>query len=221
MPNKIKKLDKIEKPREKLFKYGVQKLNETELLATLLRTGIKQKGVLELSEEVSRVIFSNSGREVTIKELERIKGLGRTKISLILSAIELSRRIFSKNEAVVKNPEDIFNQMHDIKSLKKEHFVVFYLDTRSKILGREVISIGTVNASLVHPREVFEPAIRYLASGIILCHNHPSNVCDPSDSDIEITLRLKKCGDILGIKILDHVIVGETNWFSLKSNNLI
>lgn len=219
MANRIKKIPKIEQPREKIIRYGSKKLLDHELLAVILRVGIKNKGVLELSQEVWNFLISNNF-SVSYSDLKKIKGLGTTKICQILSVLELVNRINESNEIYINNPSDIFLHMADLKHEKKEHFVVFYLDTRSKLIKREIISIGNLNSTIVHPREVFEPAIKLLANSIILSHNHPSNSVEPSSADIEITLRIQKSGEILGINLLDHVIVSKNNFFSMKQNKI-
>ena len=219
---KIKDLPKVDRPREKLEKYGVEKLLDKELMAIILGVGIKGCNVLELSKKVLEIIKKIGINQITIKELLEIRGLGKTKASQIISSLEIGRRLLQEKKAeLIMSPKDAWNRMEDLRDSKKEHFVVFYLDTRNQIIKREIISIGTLNASLIHPREVFEPAIRYSTAQIIIAHNHPSGITDPSEEDVDISRRLIEAGKILGIDILDHVIVSKAGYKSLKEANLL
>jgi DNA repair protein RadC len=214
---KIKDLPKVDRPREKLEKYGVEKLLDKELMAIILGAGIKGCNVIELSQKVLKDIFKIGVNQITIKELLEIKGLGKTKAGQIISILELGRRLLKDKKAeLIMSPKDVWDKMEDLKGSKKEHFVVFYLDTRNQIIKRETISIGTLNASLIHPREVFEPAILHSTAQIIIAHNHPSGITDPSDIDKEVTKRLVEAGKLLGIQVLDHIIVTKTSYLSLK-----
>jgi DNA repair protein RadC len=210
---------KIEKPREKMIKYGATKLSNTELLAIILRTGKKGKNVLRLSKSV----FDEFGEGIInaqISEMKKIDGLGPAKACEIVACFELGKRFFdNKKSELIISPEDIYNQLENIRNSKKEHFVAFFLDSRNQNIKKEIISIGTLTTSLVHPREVFEPAIQNLAAQIILCHNHPSGNLEPSAADVEVTIRLIAAGKILGIDVLDHVIVSSTGFFSMKESN--
>jgi DNA repair protein RadC len=219
---KIKDLAKVDRPREKLQKYGVDKMSRSELLAIVLRTGIKGKNVIELSKQVLSVITRLGIENITLKNLLEIKGLGPTKAGQIIASLELSKRLLKeKITDLIMSPKDVWQQMQDIRDHKREHFVVFYLDTRNQIIKREVISVGTLNASLIHPREVFEPAIRYSTAQIIIAHNHPSGVTDPSEIDKEVTKRLVEAGKLLGIEVLDHIIVTKTAYLSLRTQLLM
>ncbi|MBU4480506.1 DNA repair protein RadC [Patescibacteria group bacterium] len=146
----------------------------------------------------------------------KIKGLGKAKASQILSAIELVKRLQSNETREILSPEDIWKLCSDIRDSKKEHFVAFYIDTQNNLIERQIISIGTLNASLVHPREIFEPAVKHSSASIIIAHNHPSGNCEPSQEDMEITKRLTEAGKILGIEILDHIIIAKNQFLSLK-----
>ncbi len=213
---KIKDLPKIDMPREKLEKYGPEKLLDHELLAILLGSGIKGLNVLELSKKILKAISKIGIDKVTFKDLIEIKGLGKAKASEIISCFELGRRVLKdKKTSILLSPKDVWERMSDIRTSKKEHFVVFYLDSRNQEIQREIISIGTLNESLVHPREVFEPAIKNNTSSIILTHNHPSGNTEPSQADIEITKKLIHAGKILDIHIVDHIIVTEKTFSSI------
>lgn len=219
-PNKtltIRDMPRIEKPREKLEKYGPDKLSNEELLAIILRTGKAGKNVIQLAKEVLTKIEIPA--EAKLEDLKKIKGIGTAKACEIVSVFELGKRLLqNKKQRIIKDPQDIWNAMHDIVQLKKEHFVVFFLDPRSQEVKREIISIGTLDMSLVHPREVFEPAVRYLASHIIISHNHPSGEPSPSIADLEVTKKLSAAGKIMGIEVLDHVIVSKNGWYSMQAH---
>ncbi len=215
--SKIKDLPKIDRPREKLLKYGVGKLNDAELLAILLRTGTKDLNVLKLAQKILQKFENEKFTNITIDELKTIHGLGSVKACEIIACFELGRRMLKgKKSSIILSPKDVWERMEDIRGSKKEHFVVFYLDSRNQEIQREVISVGTLNESLVHPREVFENAIKNNAASIILAHNHPSGDTEPSQADIEITKKLIHAGKILDIKIIDHIIVTESSFSRIE-----
>ncbi|MCX6713105.1 MAG: DNA repair protein RadC [Candidatus Vogelbacteria bacterium] len=219
---KIKDLAKVDRPREKLVKYGPDKLSTTELLAILLRTGTKQMNVIQLANKMLKTWPGEKLQKISITELKTIHGIGETKACEIVAMLELGRRLLKdKKSALLLSPQDVWNELRDIRDHKKEHFVVFFLDSRNQEIKREVISVGTLNANLVHPREVFEPAIKHNAAQIIIAHNHPSGDPEPSPEDIAITKRLVEAGTILGIEILDHVIVAKQSHRSLKEQGII
>ncbi len=219
---KIKDLPRVDRPREKLLKYGPNKLTTTELLAILLRTGIKGKNVIELSNQILKLFGTEKIKQITIDDLKKIKGLGNVKAVEIIACMELGRRLLKDTQPLeAVSPQAVFDSLKDIRSLKKEHFIAIYLDTRNQEITREIISIGTLNASLVHPREVFEPAIRNLAASIILVHNHPSGDLKPSHEDLLITKKLVDSGNLLDIHILDHIIITKLAYASLKEQKLI
>lgn len=219
---KIKDLPRVDRPREKLLKYGVNKLSTTELLAILLRTGIQGKNVVELSRQILKFFGAEQMRDITVDDLKKIKGLGEAKAAEIIACIELGKRLQKeKTPLVAVSPEKVFEELHDIRSLKKEHIIAFYLDTKNVEIHRETISIGTLNASLIHPREVFEPAVRCSAASIIIAHNHPSGDTAPSHEDTIITKKLVECGELLDIHILDHVIVSSKGYLSFKEQGLL
>jgi DNA repair protein RadC len=214
---KIKDIPKFDRPREKLEKYGPGKLTDAELLAILLRTGTKDLNVLKLSQKILQKFENEKFVDITIDELKTIHGLGTAKACEIIACFELGRRMLKgKKSSILLSPKDVWERMEDIRSSKKEHFVVFYLDSRNQEIQREVISIGTLNESLVHPREVFEGAIKNNAASIILAHNHPSGDLEPSEADIEITKKLIHAGKVLDIKILDHIIVVNDSWSKVE-----
>ena len=218
----IKNVHKIEQPRERLEKYGAGKLLDSELLAILLRTGPRGTNVLELAKKLLKQYPGAKLAQTSFEELNTVHGLGPAKACEIVACFELGRRLLKdKTSVLVLSPRDVWEQLKNIRGSKKEHFVVFYLDTQNQEIRHEIISIGTINASLIHPREVFEPAIKHLASHIIIAHNHPSGSLDPSDEDLAVTKRLADSGRLLGIEVLDHVIVTNKSYTSFKEKHLI
>jgi len=212
---KVKDKPKIERPREKLEKYGAGKLKESELLAILLRSGTKDLDVMKLSQKILRDFKDDKILEASVEALQNIHGLGLAKACEIVACFELGRRkLKGKKTNILLKSKDVWDTMVDIRGSKKEHFVVFYLNSRNQEIKREIISVGTVSASLVHPREVFEGAIKNNASSIIVAHNHPSGDTAPSQDDTEVTKKLVLAGKILDIKIIDHVIVTDKEFKS-------
>ena len=223
---KIRYSVKDEFPREKMLKDGVKSLSNAELIAVLLRTGSRNKSVMELADELLKV--DNEGirflKSASIEELCEIDGIGVSKASLIKVALELGVRI-AESEVVryqVKNPWDIYKYyMESMRYLKEEIFKTVLLNTKNEIITDIDVSHGTLNSSLVHPREVFKNAIKKSANKIILIHNHPSGNVEPSTEDINITNRLIECGKIIGIEIIDHIIIGDGIYFSFKESRKI
>jgi len=219
---KIKDLPRVERPREKIEKYGPEKLSNSELLAILLGTGTKGLNVVELSKKILKKFSNGDLANASFGELKNTFGLGKAKAAEIMACFELGRRLLKdKKTRLVLSPHDAWEDLKDIRHNKKEHFVVFYLDTRNQQIKRETVSVGTLNANLVHPREVFERAIHCSAAQIIISHNHPSGDPAPSDDDIEVTKRLQEAGKILGIEVVDHVIVCDGCFLSFKCEGLL
>ncbi len=223
----IKDLPLNERPREKMLNHGSKKLSNTEILAILIQTGSKNESALELAQRVLELMKSgiHELNNMTVQELCKVKGIGPSKAVQILAAVELANRI-NMDEFLIKekilSPTDIYNYLgQDMKHFKKEVFRTVFLDTKNRVIDYEDISVGSLNASIVHPREVFNRAIKKSAAGVILMHNHPSGNPSPSNEDINITKRLSQAGDLLGIKVLDHVIIGIGKYFSMKEENLI
>jgi len=219
---KIKDIPKIDRPREKLEKYGPERLSDSELLAILLRTGSEGVNVIELARKILRKFNGIGLAKASVGELKNTFGLGSAKACEIVACFELSRRFLqNKQSTLLLSPKDVWDELKDLRDHKKEHFVIFFLDSRNQEIKREIISVGSLNANLVHPREVFEPAVRNLAAQIIIAHNHPAGDPSPSQEDSDITKQLVDAGKLLGIDINDHVIVGKTNYFSFKEHKLI
>jgi DNA repair protein RadC len=197
----------VELPREKLEKYGPKKLLDYELLAILLGSGVEGLNVLELSKKILKTIQSEGRAHITLDRLKQIHGLGTAKACQIIALLELGARLNDETLSEILSATDIWKLCSDIRESKKEHFVAFYLDTQSRLIERQIISIGTLNASIVHPREVFEPAITFHAASIIVAHNHPSESLEPSDADRLLTRNIKQSGEMLGIPLESHIIV--------------
>lgn len=222
--SKIKDLPKHEQPREKLIEKGVENLRDSELMAVLLRTGIEGKNVLKVSEEILSKFPKKKLLALDFEKLSKIKGIGEGKACLLLAAFELTKRaldVEDNNLPTINNAKDAVAQLQELRTVKKEHFVVLYLNARNQLIYKETISIGTLNASLVHPREVFKPAIEYLSASIIIAHNHPSGETEASEDDLKLTKRLADAGKILGIEVVDHIIVAKDKFMSFKKKEII
>jgi len=217
---KIKDIPKEGRPRERFLKHGSETLSDAELFAILLRTGSKGENVVDMSNRLISEYGLDKLFECSLKELQEIKGIGPSKAMQILTIAELQKRVNQSKNPIkrINCAEDVFNLMHEkLKDEKQEHFYILMLDTKNNIIGEPVlITKGILDASIVHPREVFKPAIKNSASKIILVHNHPSGDPSPSRDDDEITNKLMKSGEELGIKVLDSVIVGWDKWGSWK-----
>ena len=215
-----------ERPRERLVKHGARSLSNQELLAILLRTGTKDESVIQMA---NRVLQAFDGlrvlKEASLEEIMKIKGIGFAKAVQILATIEIGRRIGNltyNDRYIIRSPEDAANYvMNDMRFLSQEHFVCIYLSTKNQVIHQQTIFIGSLNASIVHPREVFKEAFRRSAASIICIHNHPSGDPGPSREDIEVTKRLVECGKIIGIEILDHLIIGDKKFVSLKEKGYL
>ncbi|MBI2654363.1 DNA repair protein RadC [Candidatus Woesearchaeota archaeon] len=215
---RIKEIALEQRPRERLKAKGIDNLSDSELLAIILQNGTNGENVIDLSHRLIASFGLDKLNLLSLTELMKIKGIKLGKASKLLAAFELSKRVNSGKicEKVVKNPADIASHyIEKLKDLKKEHFIAVFLDSKNKIIKDEVISIGTLNSSLVHPREVFKEAIRNSANSVILVHNHPSGSVEPSDEDYRVNKVLVEAGELVGIKVLDHLIVGDGKWNSL------
>jgi DNA repair protein RadC len=209
-----------ERPRERLLKYGPEKLTSEELLAVILGSGTQGKNVLELSRDIIRSIRTQTGELYLSRELQ-IKGLGTTKRAQVLAVLGLAERLGKPERVELLSAKEVWNHCADFRASKREHFVVFYLDTQNVVIDRQTISIGTLDSSIVHPREVFEPAIAKHSAGIIVVHNHPSGITTPSIDDIAITKRLVEAGVLLGIRVLDHVVITAKEYLSFETKGLL
>ncbi len=212
------------KPIERMLINGINSLNNNEILAILINSGTRKKTALQLATEILANKTLNELKEISPEELKFIEGIGDVKAARIIAAMELSKRI--KNEKIEESPyiscpQDVVNLvMEDMKSYDREYFKAILLNTKNRVLGIETISIGSLNSSLAHPREIYKNAIKRSAASIILIHNHPSGDPEPSREDIQLTKELIKVSELLKIKIFDHVIIGNGRYFSMKENNI-
>ncbi|MEG0919450.1 MAG: DNA repair protein RadC [Anaerovoracaceae bacterium] len=224
---KINEMAMVERPREKMIKYGSEILSNSELLAIILKTGTRKKSVMDLADEVLN--YGTDGlrslMEMSFEELMQINGVGLAKATEILATIELGKR-FSTSKVLdrgrIESVNDVVNlYMEEMRYFKKEYFRAILLDSKGKIISTVNVSVGDLSSSVVHPRETFVIAIKRSAASIILLHNHPSGNPEPSEADISVTKRLAESGELLGIKILDHIIIGDGTFFSMKSKGII
>lgn len=228
MEEKIKLMDlpKNERPREKLLRYGADTLSNGELLAIILRTGSNSENVINLSNRILSQCGGISGLvNSDINTLQNLKGIGEAKAAQLIALSEISKRFKSFKgglEFKITQPQSAADfVMEDMRYLRKEYFKLIMLNTKNVVIGVKDISIGNLNSSIVHPREVFVEAIKNSCASIIFCHNHPSGDPTPSKEDINITNRLMECGKLLGIDVLDHIIIGNGTYISLKEKGLL
>ncbi len=222
---KIKNLPEDERPRERMKKVGVENLSDSELLAIILKTGTKEKSVSLLAIDILNKFSLNDLKNISINSLLNIKGIGEVKAIELIAAIELGKRIcLEKNNKYERldNPKKIFEKtrylFHD---LKQEYFYCLYFNTKQELIGDKLLFKGTINKSVTHPREIFKEAYRLSSSSIICIHNHPSNDITPSEEDIRFTDNIIKLGNIQGIPILDHIIVGNDSYYSFYEHSKI
>ncbi|WP_456393802.1 RadC family protein [Nitratifractor sp.] len=209
----LKELHDLDKPREKLAARGPAALKNEELLAVLLGSGIRGKDVRRLAREIAAVM-DRSFQDLDLKHLTSIHGLGPAKASQILAAIELSRRYLIRTHRRIASAADVYDELRSYADRRQEYFLALTLDGASHLIETRIVFIGTLNQSLVHPREVFADAIADRAAGIIVAHNHPSGTLEPSRADEAITRRLKEVGELVGIELLDHVILTRDGYWS-------
>lgn len=216
---KIRDLPADEKPREKLIKYGPRVLSTQELFAIMLNTGTKKEGVLEMANRLvheygEKSLIGQKNPETLAENLD----IPPVKAAQIVACAELGRRFFDKSKrgvSVIRTAKDVFTYTSDMRDLSKEHLRGIYLNAHHRVIHDEVISIGTVDANIVHPREVFKPAFNHSAVAVVVVHNHPSGSTKPSAADIEVTKRLVEVGKLIGIELLDHVIVTKNRFASI------
>lgn len=220
---RLKDLPREERPRERMMRLGAEALSHAELLAILLRTGSRKESALHLAQ---RVLHDCGGlrrfAERNWDEWTQIPGIGPAKALELQASLELGRRVARSRlpEAVViSSPGDAADLlMEEMRHLREEHFVVLFLNTKNHVIGRETISVGSLNASIAHPREVFKAAIRRNSASILCAHNHPSGDPAPSMEDVLLTRRLRDAGDLVGIELLDHIVIGDRRFVSLKES---
>ncbi len=216
---KITDISPENRPRERLETQGCSSLSTAELLAIILKSGTKKENVLEICNKLLSKYGLEKLANCTLQELKEEHGIGNAKACQLVALFELFRRAgCAKKEAQpIKKAADIAGlYLPRMKHLPQEQFVAVYLDTKNKIICDQIVTVGTINASIIHPREVFHGAIKNLANAVIVVHNHPSGDPSPSKEDLEITQRLEKTGEVMGIRLLDHIIIGREEWWSWK-----
>ena len=224
---KLKEIPKIDRPRERLINFGAESLSNEELLSILLKTGTKDVSVKELASTIlNKMGEINKLSEMNYHVLSSIPGVGSAKACTLLAVVELSKRITRKNASlnnvIIKSADIAFDYFRYIfKDQKQEYFYVIYLDNKKRVIENKLLFKGTLNQSIVHPREVFKSAFILSASSIICVHNHPSGNVEPSKEDINLTKRLSEIGILMGIKVVDHLIISDDKYFSFLENNLI
>ncbi len=219
---KIKDLPESSRPRERFLSQGPESLSDAELQAIILRTGTKSENVVDMSNRLLKEYKLENLFDCSLKELQEIKGIGPSKAIELLTISELGKRYSKRKNPVTKitNAKDVFNYFKDkLKDKKQEHFYTLILNTQNIITKEVLISKGVLDSALLHPREVFRPAIKESAKKLILIHNHPSGNPEPSPEDIEITKKLIDIGELLDIKVLDHVIIGREGFWSFKEKS--
>lgn len=220
-PLMVRDLPQEEKPRERLIAHGPSALSTAELLAVLLTVGTKKEEVLTMSRRImndygERGIMSQKNPALLARDLDIPVG----KAAQIVAAAELGRRFFSKNDngaPILRTAREVYEHVGDMRTLSKEHLRGLYLNAHYKVIHDEVISIGTLDANIIHPRDIFRPALEYAAAAVILVHNHPSGITDPSDADVTVTKELVSAGRMLGIDLIDHVVVGRDGFTSIPA----
>ncbi len=214
-----------DRPRERIVKHGPSSLSNTELLAIILRTGTSKENVINLCSRIFANYSIKNLSQANITKLTEIHGVGIAKASQISAIFELARRLEKHSDEPlprIRSPDDVYKLLYpQLRCQKKEHLTTLHLDTKNQVLREDVVSIGSLNANIVHPREVFKSALLESAASVILTHNHPSGDPTPSREDINITRKLVDGGKILGIDVLDHVIIGEGKFVSLKDEGYI
>ena len=214
---KIKDLYDDDRPREKIAKKGVGTLNNRELVSAILGRGVSGRDVTKISSDIVNILENTEGKP-TYEGLLEVEGMGPAKAAQVLAAFEISRRYMEKTENAVRitSPEDVLPLVEDIRSKQQEYFVCITLNGACEVIKKRIVSMGLLNQSLVHPREVFADAITDRCASVIRVHNHPSGNLKPSQADLDVTKRLCNSGSILGIEVLDHIIVTKNGWESLK-----
>jgi DNA repair protein RadC len=217
----IREVPDEDRPRERMLAFGAGNMSNAELLAVILRTGVQNESAVTVSQHLLRMAGGLRGlADRSLDELCEQRGIGKAKGLQIQAALELGKRM-ARTELdaapIIRSPKDVSTLvMEDLRYLQQEHFVVLFLNTKNRVIARETLSVGSLNAAIVHPREVFRAAVRRSAASVICVHNHPSGDPTPSPEDLQLTNRLTEAGHIIGIEVLDHVIIGDRSFLSLK-----
>jgi DNA repair protein RadC len=220
MSKPIDQIPEADRPREKLLRKGAKALSDQELLAVLLGKGTPRIDVMTLAGKLARLI-DEKGLEVTAEELSQFEGVGDAKATLLLAAIEFARRRIKPEGAKIETPADLLPHVRHYADRKQEHFLCATINGANEIMNVRVVSIGLIDRSPVHPREVFADAISDRACAIIVAHNHPNGTLEPSSNDLDVTKQLKGAGEVVGISLLDHIIFNRSGYFSLLENGLL
>lgn len=218
---RIKDISKENRPRERLEKLGANVLSDAELLAIILQKGNKEENVIDMSNRLLSKYGIGKLSDLSLKELQEIKGIGPAKSMQILALFEFNKRHnLAKNFSIhVKKAQDVFNLFHErLKDEKQEKFILLMLNNKNNVIAQEIVSVGTLDSALLHPREIFRPAIKNSAAKIILVHNHPSGDPTPSEIDLKVTDKLIEVGNTIDIPVVDHVIVGNGKWWSWRES---
>ncbi|QWU15092.1 RadC family protein [Paenibacillus sophorae] len=222
----LRDLPHEERPRERMMQYGAESLSQAELLAILLRTGTRRESAIHVAQRIlGQVGGLRRLADLSIEEMMDIKGIGPAKAVQLKAGIELGRRMSNSRldqPVTIRSPHDAADILTEqLRYLQKEHFVCLFLNTKNHVIAQETLSMGSLNASIVHPREVFRAAIKCSSASIICAHNHPSGDPTPSPEDISLTRRLLEAGEIVGIDVLDHLIIGDDGFVSMKEQGLM
>ena len=216
----IKEMPPHKRPREKLIERGAEVLSDVELVAILLGSGTKGKSVFRVAKAILRKL-DKEGERLEAKSLIDLEGVGLAKACQILAAFEFSRRRFFRNSVKVRKAQDVLPYLADIASKRQEYFLCISLNGANEVIGSRVVTVGLVNSSQIHPREVFANVISDRAASVILAHNHPSGVLEPSVDDMAVTKQMVGAGELLGIPVLDHIIISPKGYLSFKEKGLI
>ena len=218
---KIRDISECDRPREKIVSRGAASLSDIELIAAIIGSGTRDRDVFAVAKDVVDLLSDDPG-QLTDQDLASVRGIGESKASQILACFELGRRYYRTGESVkISSPQDVLPQVAFLSGQKQEHFVCITLNGANEVIATRTVTVGLLNHSLVHPREVFADAISDRAASVICVHNHPSNTLEPSSQDIAITRQLADAGELLGIKVLDHVIVAKSGFVSMKERGLL
>ena len=219
----IKDMPSNERPRERLLLFGAKSLSNTELIAIILRIGYKNLSAIDLAKMILHDVNTLADlKQKTIHELSKIKGVGPTKAITLLAAIELGERVLKTNvdKLQICSPNDVYQLLkYDMMNLKQEVLYVLFLDVKTNLIAKKKIFVGSLNQSLIHPREVFKYAVKYSAYSVILVHNHPSGDPEPSSQDLQVTKAFEEAGKMLQIEVLDHIIIADDLYLSIKEFN--
>ena len=213
----------IARPREKMLKYGPRALTNTELLAVVLGNGVEGENVLQVAEDLMRRHGAEALPGLTLEGWRTARGIGTVKACQMTAAFELARRILVRPEAEfrVSSPREAYDLVRDLKRARKEHLVALYLDAQNHLIQRETISIGALNTTRTHPREILQPAILHSALAFVLVHNHPSGSLEPSRDDLDFTRSIARAAELIGVALTDHLIVSPRGYLSLKERGVL